>query len=152
MTATEVARMPKVTLYVKDSDAPIWDKARQIAGDSLSSIVSRALAAYVEQDEMRKQAESALEKQASRIEFDVDPDDRPKRRVGFTGVLVFEGRDDDVYVTTSGKVIRTSTFGSRVEEMLVYDDFDDFEASKPGEEAIAAVAAALGVRWVQELD
>ena len=51
MGATKGTFVPKVTLYVKDSDAPIWEKARALAGagdESLSALVTDALRQRVE--------------------------------------------------------------------------------------------------------
>lgn len=39
------------TLYVKDEDGPIWEKARELAGDRLSPIVMEFLKQYVRTEE-----------------------------------------------------------------------------------------------------
>lgn len=39
------------TLYVKDDDAPIWDKARELTGDKLSQFIMDKLRAFVTENE-----------------------------------------------------------------------------------------------------
>lgn len=153
MTAAEVSRMPKVTLYVKEADEPIWERARQLAGDSLSSIVSRALEAYVDEQESRARAQSAVESEAAPVTLDVEPTERPSRKVRFTGVLAHEGNAGtaDAYVTTSGKVVIARFVGFRTESVEVYDTYDEFVASEPDEELGAAVAETLGKEWIEEI-
>lgn len=43
------ARGQKVTLYVKERDAAIWEQARHLSSDSLSSTVIDALASHLKQ-------------------------------------------------------------------------------------------------------
>ena len=47
--------MPTKTIYVSDSDVPIFDKAQQMAGGNLSSAIAQALRQFVEDDEMDEQ-------------------------------------------------------------------------------------------------
>jgi hypothetical protein len=161
VSAAEVSRMPKVTLYVKDSDAPTWDKARQIAGDSLSSIVARALAAYVEEHEKRVKAQAAIEQQATVVVLDVEPEDAPRRKVKLTAVLAVEGVEtllgwQDAYVTTSGKVVlalnQRTAKGLRVESVEVFEDYDEFVQANPNSELGPAIAETLGRDWIEEID
>lgn len=53
--------MPKVTLYVRDSDTAIWDRARALVTDgneaSLSTLVTDALAELVPRLERERQGE-----------------------------------------------------------------------------------------------
>ena len=44
--------MPNKTIYVSETDLPVFDKAQQMAGGSLSSAISQALRRYVEDQEM----------------------------------------------------------------------------------------------------
>jgi EXLDI family protein len=39
--------MPNKTIYISDSDASLFDEAKTIAGESLSSVISRALREFV---------------------------------------------------------------------------------------------------------
>lgn len=47
--------MPNKTIYVRDEDLPIFDRAVEIAGDSLSSVIAEALRRYVEMEEMKSE-------------------------------------------------------------------------------------------------
>src|SRR6187200_2318353 len=105
--AAEVSRMPKVTLYVKDADAPIWERARQLAGDSLSSVVCRALSAYVAEQEEMARAKRHAEMNTAEVTIDVEPDGRPARKVRLVGTLAHEAVNGDAYITTSGKIVLT---------------------------------------------
>ena len=43
------------TVYVKDEDGPIWDKARELSGDKLSSFIMDTLRAFVSEHEHKAQ-------------------------------------------------------------------------------------------------
>ncbi len=45
--------MPNRTIYVADSDLPIFEKAQQLAGDNLSATIVQALRRFVETEEAR---------------------------------------------------------------------------------------------------
>lgn len=45
--------MPNRTIYVADSDLPIFEKAQQLAGDNLSATIVQALRRFVEVEEAR---------------------------------------------------------------------------------------------------
>lgn len=140
--AAEVTGMPKVTLYMKDADAPIWERARQLAGENgLSAVVSRALAAYVNEHEKRATATSELERRATTITLQAQPDGGPQRKVRFTGVRAGESDQFDAYVTTGGKVVLDDRDGG----VFVCDGYEDFTAMSPEDNEIrAAVAESLG--------
>ena len=46
--------MPKRTIYIKDSDFPVWQQAAQVAGDNLAGFIARALHDYLAKDEFRE--------------------------------------------------------------------------------------------------
>ena len=45
--------MSNKTIYVSDKDEPLFDKAKEIAGEALSSVISRALREYVARNEKK---------------------------------------------------------------------------------------------------
>lgn len=45
--------MPNRTIYVADADLPIFEKARQLAGDNLSATIVQALRRFVETEEAK---------------------------------------------------------------------------------------------------
>lgn len=46
--------MPNRTIYVADTDLPIFEKAQQLAGDNLSSTIAQALRRFVEVEEAKE--------------------------------------------------------------------------------------------------
>ena len=160
MTTTEVTTMPKVTLYVKDADEAIWERARKIAGESLSAIVSQALAEYVAAQEQKAAALETLREEATTHVLDHVPEDGPARKVRFTGILVHEFMDSglhtyEFYLTTSGKVIEANDVAGL--SAIVYDSYEDFTNKLPAtnhqyKEAAAAIAQALGEEWIEDVD
>ena len=43
------------TLYIRDEDAPVWDRARELAGDKLSPVIVSALKQFIQQKEAESQ-------------------------------------------------------------------------------------------------
>jgi hypothetical protein len=48
--------MPNKTIYVKDSDLPLWDRAQQELGESVSSVFIECLKERLEVEAIRKKA------------------------------------------------------------------------------------------------
>jgi hypothetical protein len=155
--------MPKVTLYVKDADSNIWERARKLAGDSdsLSRIVTEALAAYVPQ----REAIVALEKRSARKMKAVElkgivPGGIAPQKVRFVGALLFslpktvyrrleasknaeieQVGTTDLYLTGGGTLVVHENGGDRPHgsDVMAFRAFTDFE--KP-----------YGHRFANELD
>lgn len=66
------------TLYIKDEDAYIWDKARELSGDKLSNHVMQVLRRFVSEETAKEQGMQRIVLQY----FDADGLPRAK---GFTG-------------------------------------------------------------------
>lgn len=47
--------MPNKTIYVSENDVPLFDEAKDIAGEALSSVISRALREYVARNKKKAQ-------------------------------------------------------------------------------------------------
>jgi EXLDI family protein len=73
--------MPNKTIYVSDDDLPLYQRAQELAGGTLSAAISTALRRYVEIEEGRKQG-------YDEIVVRVGPGLGRKQR--FTGVLLAE--------------------------------------------------------------
>jgi len=72
------------TIYLRDEEGPVWERARELAGDKLSPVIVTALKHFV----AAKEAES---KDFERIQLDFDDSDDhnlPKRKA-FYGRWVF---------------------------------------------------------------
>jgi EXLDI family protein len=50
----QIPAMPNRTIYVADTDLPIFEKAQQLVGDNLSAAISQALHAFVEKEEAKR--------------------------------------------------------------------------------------------------
>jgi hypothetical protein len=108
--------MPNKTIYVKEEDLPIYERAAKIAGDSLSGVVSDALKEYV----LRKEIEGAEIKETI-IEVGTwgADEDKNTKKIIFEGEKLAElteyddpsendktsGADWEIYKTKKGKYL-----------------------------------------------
>ena len=46
--------MPNKTIYIREADTELWEKAEQLAGGSVSALLTEALRRYVEEEELRE--------------------------------------------------------------------------------------------------
>jgi hypothetical protein len=64
--------VPNKTIYIREADAEVWQRAEKLAGDSVSALITEALRRYVEQEEQKER--TGME----RIEVELwGPEDRP---------------------------------------------------------------------------
>jgi hypothetical protein len=75
------------TIYVRDEDLPLWDRARELAGDKLSPVIIDGLKAFI----AGKEAQAALTKGFERIEVSFSDADAHGilRRIAFQGKWIF---------------------------------------------------------------
>jgi len=106
--------MPNKTIYVKEEDLPIYERAAKIAGDSLSGVIADALKEYV----LRKDIEGAGIKETI-IEIGTwrSDEDKDTKKVIFEGEKLAElteydepndktsGTDWELYKTKKGKYL-----------------------------------------------
>lgn len=157
--------MPTKTIYVSDSDLPIFDKAQQMAGGNLSSAIAQALREFVEDEEMDERGfeEVTVEVgKTSRVGSRFIREARYEKR--FMGKLVVSWETDDedyprseayeVYRTPKGRFALYSRnapndeFDSDREEdptseyrLDVYDNLEAMRAGLPEELYEATVQA-----------
>lgn len=150
--------VPRVTLYVKDSDAPIWDRARALVStdeNSLSAFVTEALETLVVKRERQQQAGDTLDAQLESIEIsgvDWFNDERPKR-VRFKGALAHESGQATYYVTKGKQVVVEFAHPTGKDRIRVFESFDEFKEASDGDpETIQAVADAIGEDYFEEID
>jgi hypothetical protein len=126
--------MPTKTIYVKEEDMPIFERAAEIAGDSLSSIITDAVRDYVR----RKEAEDS-EMREIILEIGTWPNhgDNNTKKVAFIGVSLeemtpFKGqtnsRDDrgvdwKLYLTKKGKYVIYRRVWSRRQDESSYAEY-----------------------------
>ena len=46
--------MPKRTVFIRDGDVPMWERAERAAGPNLSAFLSEALRAYLDREEFKE--------------------------------------------------------------------------------------------------
>jgi len=46
--------VPNKTIYIREADADVWQRAEQLAGDSVSALITEALRRYVEEEELKE--------------------------------------------------------------------------------------------------
>ena len=64
--------VPNKTIYIREADAEVWQRAEKLAGDSVSALITEALRRYVEEEEQKER--TGME----RIEIDLwGPGDIP---------------------------------------------------------------------------
>ncbi|BAS29381.1 hypothetical protein [Limnochorda pilosa] len=156
--------MPKkVTLYVRDGDGQLWERAKALAGgdDSLSGLVTEALRRYVDEQE-RKQAARQEVKDRMR-EYVLETTiisggvvTGSKRKVRFVGALLAEGQEattiHDVFLTSGGKLVHfiEASDGNFYD---VYETLDDLAArAAVPEDVLAEAVEALGEEYVVNID
>ncbi len=157
--------MPKVTLYVRDEDQPVWARAHALAAkmeDSLSAIVTEALRRYLDQKEREHAARAAWAGKMQPVELRVDHG--AQFTVRFTGTRLAtlrqqDGKERTVYLTAAGKLVY---YEQLTEDVGAYEVFDSFDALQHAlvrsegpmavDEFLARVAEALGTEFVLHID
>lgn len=154
--------MPRVTLYVKDSDLPVWEAARTLAEsrqESLSTLVTMALELVgAQHDHARARDQPPAGDAMAVIELegrDWFKRDQP-RHLRFVGARVAHEGTVTAYLTRARKIV--------LEEWQILDErylavFDSFEAlqAHPMSEALDSgllvdLAGAAGARFVEVVD
>jgi hypothetical protein len=97
------------TIYVRDEDVPIWERAKELAGDKLSPIIANALKRYVTEREARQKGFERLEYEFS----DADSNGLPRKKA-FYGRWIFPPNepehaiDEDTDILYRGVVATTA--------------------------------------------
>ncbi len=153
--------MPRRTLYVRDEDQAIWQKAEALADqDSVSALVTEALRRFI----LAKEQETGMSP-FERIELSVaavNSDDAiiGDRQVAFTGRELVNEWPWQVYETAKHQLL-FYTIDSDYGFYEVYKNVAaaaearnprDEDAPMYPSELLAAVAESLGQEWVEELD
>jgi hypothetical protein len=168
MTQAEGRTMPKVTLYVKDAYADIWERARKLTDDSeesLSTLVSEALKAAVEQREAaQREAEevrNVIEELKARMEpVEVEVDEPRKQVVRFTGTLLASSPDpeEEIYMTRGGKIIVFGQLADGSNSYYIFDSIEDLKEAtdndrvRLSQEMISEAFETLGKPFVVEIE
>ena len=149
------------TVYLRDEEVPIWEKARELSGDKLSPVIVAALKRFVTEKEAAAKGYERI-----KISFRDSTDHFIPKTKAFFGKWIIGPeeplRDDDwstdlvcaVAETAKGNVVvyrRVEALNGLQEEFRVYRSFE--EAAKNPDVGYAA-RAALEKRGtpVEELD
>lgn len=94
--------MPNKMIYVAEDDLPIFDRARELAGGSLSAVIARALRQFVQTEEAR-----AYQANAARQENEVMRQSFRGRKLGRQTVHTADDRlvNQIVSQNTHGKLV-----------------------------------------------
>ena len=155
------------TIYVKDTDLPLFEKAEALGGETLSATIATALRRFVEVEEAK--AGGMLEQQIEVGVFsDRSSDDTRKIRFigkqiasarvysGQTGSQDDRGTDYTLYLTKKGKLLLCRKHWSRWQgedttvTYSIYDSLAEIE-DVPGS-LIQDAGEALGIDTAEYLD
>jgi hypothetical protein len=155
------------TIYVKDDDAPIWERAREFAGDKLSPVIISGLKAYVAEKERQESEAKGFERIVLSFK-DADDNLIPKKKA-FTGKWIISpakpyvmysehGTDSDFYtvaITPKNRAVffhwtedREHLYGRH---LVVYDSLHDAAANPELKWAAIKAIEEIGVP-VEEMD
>lgn len=156
--------MPKKTIYVRESDMPLWEEAEKLGGN-VSGLIADALRRYVEEEKRRKETGMKM--------IEVDVSGHPaSQRVRFEGRWLVEPdqdrtRPDDpagedgfyygVALTKRGKIavyIDNANWPSKDARLDTYPSLDGavVEGGLPEEIYERAEAAMMDLDYIAEWD
>jgi hypothetical protein len=145
--------VPNKTIYIKEADTELWEKAERLAGDSVSALLTEALRRYVEEAEQNMET------------IEVAVGGLPGIP-GKTYTAQFVGRwllHPDYYdeaggyygvaLTQRGNIVVYLQVDVRFPPSLkVYDSFEGAEAWGVPESILSMAAAEIEADYVQKLD
>ncbi len=165
--------VPNKTIYIREADREIWEKAERFAGGSVSALITQALKRYVEEEELRAQTElenievelaheqgHGWEESAYQAQFvgqwllDPDPEETRTSEPGFDAGAYY-----GVALTQRGNIaVYTRHVNDGFAPMLeVYGSFEEAEQRGEPADILARAAAsptgtAMGADYVRKLD
>ncbi|WP_321472157.1 hypothetical protein [uncultured Paludibaculum sp.] len=152
------------TIYLRDEEGPIWDRARELAGDKLSPVVVNALKRFINESEAKAKGFERIE-----VSFNDYDDHRIPKIKAFYGRWVFppnkaieltneEGTTSSRYavaITAKGAAVvyswkedEESTWGN---SLRVFNSLEHAAADVEVNFAARQAIKELGVR-IEELD
>ena len=166
--------MPNKTIYVREADAELWEKAEKLAGGSLSGLITEAVRRYTEEEERKEQTKMETIETVEPIEvelagrrgrdweataykaqfvgewlLDPDPDGTRTGEPGYDAGAYY-----GVALTERGNIaVYTRHVNDGFAPTLnVYDTFETAEESGEPADILATAANAMGADYVRKLD
>jgi hypothetical protein len=160
----EVLVVPNKTIYVREADKELWEKAEKLAGGSVSSLLTEALKRYVEEEERKEQVgmeniEVELWDRVVEIPYRAQfvgrwllypyPDETRTGEPGYDAGAYF-----GVALTQRGNI---AVYTSHVNdgfppELRTYNSFGEAEEEGVPGDILAMAASEMGAEYVQKLD
>jgi hypothetical protein len=157
--------VPRKTIYIREGDKELWEKAEELAGDSLSGLLAAALREYIAQRER-------IDGEMGRIIVDVQDNAGHLTKKAFSGAWLVGGSaviDSGIESTAVGVLVGTrwaiaKTSGGRYVVCIqtpgndypgaftVYEDLDDAALDHVPPDVLSAAGAAEGTTYIEELD
>ena len=152
------------TIYLKDEDAPLWDRARELSGEKLSQVIVEGLKRFVSEHESRAKGFERIV-----VEYNDSLDNGLPKAKAFNGRWIIDREeplktlhdpDEGILAVTSvaesakGNVVIYSYFesnGTWAHKLLVYPSFEKAAADPVVSYAACEAMRRRGVP-VEELD
>ncbi|HEX8932105.1 MAG TPA: EXLDI protein [Patescibacteria group bacterium] len=93
--------MPNKTIYVSEGDASLFEEAKNIAGEALSSVIARALREFVSRQQKKAQGMKEISIMVGKADAEQE-----KRFIG-TQIKTWEGFSDDKIWWMRGVIYKT---------------------------------------------
>ncbi len=164
---------PNKTIYIREADREIWEKAENLAGGSVSALITQALKRYVEEEQLRAQVDMedievelshdqgyGWEESAYQAQFvgqwllEPDPDETRTTEPGYDAGAYY-----GVALTQRGNIaVYMRHVNDRFAPTLhVYSSFEEAEQKGVPADILARAAASpagieMGANYVQKLD
>jgi hypothetical protein len=149
--------VPRITLYVKDTDLPVWNRARALAdarGESLSALVLTALDLVTGPPDAPARSPETMT-QTEVTGWDWHQRTRP-RTLRFIGTTVAAVGAVTAYLTRSGRIVLVEWALLDERYLAVFESFAALQAdpvaSALDSELLVDLAAAVGTAYVETLD
>jgi EXLDI family protein len=125
--------VPNKTIYVSDGDLPLYQRAQELAGDSLSAAIAAALRRYVDVEEGRLEGFDDITVRVGLA---------PGRKVRFTGVLLGEWTN-----TTPSRIETFRVYRGRTGKFVLHVEHSPDFTMVDKEGKPAGWRAQLGLDW-----
>jgi len=159
----EVVLVPNKTIYVREADAEVWERAEKLAGGSVSALITEALRRYVEEQEQKEQmgmetievefwGPEEVPYQASFVGRWLLWPDEAETRTGVSGYDA--GAYYGVALTRKGNIaVYVRHVNDRFAPTLeTYKSFEEAEKRGMPGDILAMVASEISDGYVQKLD